>query len=376
MARAESIDSFLQKVRTSNLEIGAQDSIVAAADEGRKGLSLKAPMVGVSQMRNLEGVAYAFEVQQEVPLSGRLGKDKDVRQERFELQKKESELFSTEKLLEARIAFVKYWKSYEKLGYLTEIREWLRTHLRYARSVGRSETSTNVYALEIESYLGLLENDLSAVSSELEAEKARLRELSYDPHYEPGVPAVDDPHQLAEPATDSRMTSISLSKLRMASAMVDVAQTSTLPNLVVRARKLDRPMMGMANQEIMLGIDLPFAFFWQPRAEKAQAHARKMIAEANYRRAQVESEALRHALQKRAEILKTQIKTLTEVSLPAARKGLKYLRNITPRDVSGLESHRRIFQDYISLRTRLVDLRLAYEEIYSNWTLAFSKEKI
>jgi len=133
--------------------------------------------------------------------------------------------------------------------------------------------------------------------------------------------------------------------------------------------------MFMANQEIMIGIDLPFAFFWQPRAEKAEAVANKMIAESNYRKAEVESEALKQSLMKRSDILKNQIKTLKEVSIPAAQKSLRYLKNIAPRDMSGLETHRRIFQDYISLRTQLVELRMAYEEIYSNWTLAFAKEQ-
>ena len=133
-------------------------------------------------------------------------------------------------------------------------------------------------------------------------------------------------------------------------------------------------MMGMANQEIMLGIDLPFAYFWQPRAEKAQAMAQKQIAEETYRKTEVESEALKISLKNRSRILKDQIKTLDSISIPASRKSLQYLKNIAPRDMSGLETHRRIFEDYISLRTQLVDLRMAYEEIYSNWALAFAKD--
>lgn len=375
-AIADSIDAFVAKVKNTNLEIASQNSIISAADAKSRGIALKAPMVGVSQMRTQEeGVAYAFEIQQEVPLSSRLTSDKKSREHAFELQRKESEYFSTEKVLQARLAFVSYWKDHEKINYLTEVRDWLKNHLGYARSVVRSDASSNIYALEIESYLGVLENDLSSVKSDLEAEKAKLKELSFDENYDPGLPVIDDPNALPEASSTSRISSISLSKLKVASSMLDVAKTSYLPNLVFRARKLDRPMMFMANQEIMVGIDLPFAFFWQPRAEKAEAVANKMIAEANYRKAEVESEALKQSLMKRSDILKNQIKTLKEVSIPAAQKSLKYLKNIAPRDMSGLETHRRIFQDYISLRTQLVELRMAYEEIYSNWTLAFAKEQ-
>lgn len=375
-AFADSIDAFVAKVKNTNLEIASQNSIISAADAKSRGITLKAPMVGVSQMRTQEeGVAYAFEIQQEVPLSSRLSSDKKSREHSFELQRKESEYFTTDKVLQARLAFVSYWKDHEKINYLTEVRDWLKNHLRYARSVVRSDASSNIYALEIESYLGVLENDLSSVNSDLEAEKAKLKELSFDENYDPGLPVIDDPNPLPEGSSTSRISSISLSKLKVASSMLDVAKTSYLPNLVFRARKLDRPMMFMANQEIMVGIDLPFAFFWQPRAEKAEAVANKMIAEANYRKAEVESEALKQSLMKRSDILKNQIKTLKEVSIPAAQKSLKYLKNIAPRDMSGLETHRRIFQDYISLRTQLVELRMAYEEIYSNWTLAFAKEQ-
>lgn len=52
-------------------------------------------------------------------------------------------------------------------------------------------------------------------------------------------------------------------------------------------------MIGMANQVIMLGIDLSFVYFSQPRAEKAEAMAQKIVADANYRKAEVEAESLR-----------------------------------------------------------------------------------
>lgn len=373
-ALADSVEHFVNKVKKSNLEISSHNSLVSAADARSKGYALKAPMLGVSQMRNLQGEAYAFEVQQEVPLSSRLGRDKSAREEALRLQEKESEYFTTAKLLEARLAFVGYWQSYEKIKYLSEIRDWLKKHLGYARSVVRSDASSNIYALEIESYLGVLENDLSSVRSRLEAEIAKLRELSFDANYDPGTPIIDDPRPLPEASKTTRMTAINFSKLRLASSLLDVANTSSLPNLSVRVRKLDRPMMGMANQEIMLGIDLPFAYFWQPRAEKAQAMAQKQIAEATYRKTEVESEALKISLKNRSRILKDQIKTLDSISIPASRKSLQYLKNIAPRDMSGLETHRRIFEDYISLRTQLVDLRMAYEEIYTNWALAFAKD--
>lgn len=370
---ADSIESFLSKVKIKNLDIASQGNLISAAEARSKGLSLKAPMVGVAQMRNLEGVSYAFEVQQEVPLSSRLSKDKKSREDSYELQKKESEYFSREKLLEARVAYVSYWKNYEKIKYTEEVRNWLKQHAEYVRSVVRSDAATNVYALEIQSYLGLIENEVSSLKGLLENEKVKLKELSFDETYDPGVPTLDEPKPLPEEALSSRISSINLSKLKVASSNLEVAQTASLPNLFFKARKLDRPMVGMANQEIMVGIDLPFAYFWQPRAEKAEAIANKYQAEANYRKSEVQSEAMKLALKEKAAILSNQLKTLKGVSVPAAEKALKYSKNIAPRDMSGLETHRRIFQDYIELKSQLLEIRMNYEEIYSNWSLVFAQ---
>lgn len=370
---AETLQNFISKVKSKNLDLSVQSSLISAAEARSKGLALKAPMVGVSQMRNLEGVSYAFEVQQEIPLSSRLSNDRKSREHGYELQKKESDYFSVEKILEARLAFVSYWKSFEKLKYTREVRDWLKQHAGYVSSVVRSDSATNVYALEIQSFIGILENEVSTIQSNLESEKLKLRELSFDENYEPGVPALDDPRDLPEASLTSRISSINLSKLKVASSNLDVAKSSYLPNLFLRARKLDRPMIGMANQEIMVGIDLPFAFFWQPRAANADATASKYMAEADYRRSEVQSEALKQSLKAKAAILKVQMKTLREVSIPAAEKGLKYAKNIAPRDMSGLETHRRVFQDYIELKSQLLEIRMAYEEIYSNWSLIFAQ---
>lgn len=373
---AESLDNFLGKVRGQNLDLASQDKLIHAAHESSKGINLKPPSIGVSQMRNLVGVSYAFEVQQEVPLSSRLGSDKKSREGKFELQKKVSLYDSHEILLQARLAFVNYWMNYEKLKLIDELSGWLKHHAQYAQSQVRSSTDIKIYALEIEGTIGVIENEASNLKDGLEVEKARLKSLVYDNAYEPGTPVLGVEKDFFEATEASKMASINLSMLKIADSDLEVAKSSSMPNLFVKVRKLDRPMIGMANQEIMLGIDLPFAFFWQPRAEKAQAHANKFVAEAKYKKSQVESASMKETLKRRAVIVKNQISTLEKVSLPAAEKRLKYLKNISPRDMNGLESHHKIFHDYIDLKTQLIETRYKYEELYANWTLLFTEGKL
>lgn len=239
----------------------------------------------------------------------------------------------------------------------------------------RSNADIKIYALEVESTIGLVENEVSSLKEQLEIEKVRLKKISYDENYDPGQPSITDPEPFAVASSSSKISSINLSKLRVANSDFEVANASSSPNLFLKVRKLDRPMNGMANQEYMVGIDLPFAYFWQPRAEKAVSHAQKYIAEARYKNSEIEGEALKTSLQARSKILKDQLDTLEKVSLPSAEKRLKYLKNISLRDINGLQSHYNIFKDYINYKMQILEIRLRYEKLYSNWTLLFSEVK-
>jgi len=360
---AESIESYLTQVKEKNLEIQVQDQVLEAAALNSEGFNLKAPMVGVSQMRNLEGKSYAFEIQQEVPLSSKLSDDKKKREKLYELQKVESEYFTSATHFEARLAFVSYWASFENLRLLEELRRWLDHHLSFARSISRSDTEMRLHTLEIESLIGVYDNEIINLKSKLEAKKVKLRTLAFDSNYEPGKPILDSVKLLPEDAGLSRTSEIDRGKLKVAMEELEVARNADLPNLFLKFKKLDRPMMGMANQEIMVGIDLPFAFFWQTRAEKAQASAQKSLADARYK----------NSLLSQADLLQDQLKNLDEVSIPAAEKRLRLLKNLRPRDMSGLDSHHKVFHDSLRLKSQRIDVRLRYEEIFTKWMVLFGE---
>ncbi|HXH74669.1 MAG TPA: hypothetical protein VNJ08_06865, partial [Bacteriovoracaceae bacterium] len=242
---ADDLTSYLNKVKNKNLDVISQSAITHAALERSKGFALKPPMIGVGQMTNSEDTAYAFEVQQEFPLSSRLSHDKSSREFQYELQKKESHYVSQEIILQARLAFVSYWMSYNKLQLIEELRDWLKKHSLYAQSQVRSSSDIKVYALEVESALGIYENDASSLKNNLEIEKTKLKEMAYDHTYDPGVPVIDDPKSLPEASPTSKLSAINLSKLKIANSNLDVAKSAYSPNLSVRIRKLDRPMIGM-----------------------------------------------------------------------------------------------------------------------------------
>jgi outer membrane protein TolC len=330
-------------------------------------------MIGVSQMRNLQGNAYAFEIQQQVPLSSKLTDDKRTREHKFDLQKKESSYFSDSVLLEARLAFVNYWASYEKLKLMEELQKWLKHHLEYSQSLARSDTEMRVYALEIESSIGIYDNEINNIKNSLESEKVKLRRFVFDSSYEPNIPIFGDPSGFSESSGSSRISELDLSRLRVATSDFEVAKSANLPNLFMKVRKLDRPMLGMANQEVMVGIDLPFAFFWQARAEEAEASASKIVAQARYQKSLVESEAFKKSLKAQADLTKMQLQNLDRISIPAADKRLRLLKNISPRDMSGLNSHYKVFQDAIELKSQRVDVRYRYEELYTKWMILFGE---
>lgn len=372
-ASASSIHSYLAHVEKNNLEIQVQPKLIDAASLNSEGLNLPAPMIGVSQMRNLQGTSYAFEVQQQVPLSSRAFDDKKKREENLKLQRKKSEYFTSATLFEARLAYVSYWASNENLRLLEELRKWLDHHLSFARSISRSDTEMRLHTLEIESLIGIYDNEIISLKNTLEGKKVKLRSLCFDANYDPGIPSLDGVKEFSETEGFSRLSQIDLGKLRVAMEDLEVARSSGLPNLFLKYKKLDRPMIGMANQEIMVGIDLPFAFFWQVRAEKARAQAEKAVADARYKKSQVESEALRKSLKSQAELLQDQLKNLDLISIPAAEKRLKLLKNLRPRNMSGLDSHHKVFHDAIRLKSQRIDVRLRYEELYTKWMAFFGE---
>ena len=372
---ASTISSFLEMVRTKNLDIQSQKHIVNGALERSKGLNLPAPQVGVSQMRNLEGSFYGFEVQQSFPLSSKLFDDKKTRQNKYSLQRKESSFLSDSILFEARLAYVNYWASYQKMLLAVELRDWLKHHLKYAQSLVRSNSDMRIHSLEIEGSIGIYDNEISFLKTMLEAEKSKLRNIVYEASYDPEVPILDVIPELPTSALESRIAEIDFAKLQVATSNHEVAKNANAPNFFLKLRKLDRPMLRMANQEIMVGIDLPFLYFWQGRADNAEAFANKHVAEAKYKKSIVESDSLKESLKAQTRLIKDQFRNLNNISVPAADKRLRYLKNIAPRDMSGLESHHRIFHDAIELKTQLVDARTRYEELYMKWMILFGDSR-
>jgi hypothetical protein len=372
-SRASDIQSFLDLVEKKNLEIQVQQEILEAAALKSEGLHLPAPMIGISQMRNLQGTSYAFEVQQSLPLSSQLFDEKKMREESSILQQKKSAYFTSVTLFEARLAYVSYWASYEKLKLLEDLRKWLDHHLSYARSLSRSDTELKLHTLEIESLIGIYDNEISAFKNTLEEKKVKLRTYAYDAKFDPETPSMDPVKKFSEKDGLSRISEIDRGKLKVAMEELEVARNSGLPNLYLKFKKLDRPMMGMANQEIMVGIDLPFAWFWKVRAEKAEASSQKSLASARYQKSLVESEAMKSSLKTQASLLQDQLRNLDTVSIPAADKRLKLLKNLRPRNMSGLDSHHKVFHDAIRLKSQRIDVRLRYEEIYTKWMVLFGE---
>lgn len=115
-ARAEGLPAFLERVQKKNLEIQVQSQVIQGALDRSKGYKLPPPMVGISQMRNLQGESYAFEIQQQLPFPSKLSDDKKSREAQFKLQEKESRYFTDDLLLEARLAYVSIGRALKKLN--------------------------------------------------------------------------------------------------------------------------------------------------------------------------------------------------------------------------------------------------------------------
>jgi hypothetical protein len=123
--------------------------------------------------------------------------------------------------------------------------------------------------------------------------------------------------------------------------------------------------MSPKSQEIMAGITVPFLFFWQPRAEVAEARAESIKAEASLHKVKVETESMLDTLKKRASALSEQIRVYESKVIPRAERGTKLLGNVSLRSMEGLDKHREVMLGLLDLKLKAISLREEYESILS-----------
>lgn len=365
-----SLDSFLTRIQEQNIDLKIENAKVASTEANSVGLALPPPMVGLNQMReDSGGKANGFEINQNIPFPTKLSSDHFAR--KFEAQAQVERLQATKKEIfaHAKILYLSLWQLQERVSLLEEKKIVLQKHIKLARSSVRSDSSAAVHLLKAESDLDLLDNEILVENQKLiekQSEAAIL--LNAEPENFKLVvsePSLSEIPKFADIENTYQVKTLKYS-LEGFKSKESEAKSSWLPDFNLRYKKMGATSMSEGYDEIMVGITLPFLFFWEPYSLSQAASAQRMAAEYELIKQTRTIGAEKKSLLSRAESLKKQIENLKTKLLPRAEKRMKIVRNLALRDIDTLQDHRETMEAFPDLKMKALDLRLEYETAVAN----------
>lgn len=358
------LSNFLAEVRSQSPDLSVEKANVSAAQARAIGIRINPPMIGLMRMRSQGNNTKGYEVSQELPFPTKMIQDKKLRDLEFDAQKESSEFQRANVLAEARLSFVSFWNSSEQVKILREKRDWLKHHVKLTRTTAWSDTAAKIHLLEIESEADMVDSEIFAAEAELSERRSFLKIYAPDlktdslTPAEPTLASIGIENVKSGPILAWRETEV-----RARDAMLNLTKQAYVPDLYVRLRSFEESGMSPQNDELMIGVTLPFLFFWQPKSEVAQASAQKLKAEAELNKARIVFTSQLASLSKKATAIEGQIKILNEKLIPGAERRVKLMSNLSQRTMESLDQHRSIKIASLDLKTKAANLRLEHETV-------------
>lgn len=362
------LDDFLSQVRAQNLGLKVEAAKKDSASARAVGLNLPAPMVGLIQMNEKGGGSTSgFEVSQTIPFPTKLTNDHSVRQLEAKAQSEMQKAASSEILAKARLLYFSLWTAQERLTLLKEKKSAIGQHIKLSRAGSRSDSFAQIHILKAESDVDALDNELLTAEQSLRNKQIEAAEfINADPaQFKPVVkepPIAPIPSFSAEAPHQLESARFTLESFR---AREDEAKALWFPELNLRYKQMGQSSMYPAYNEVMIGVSLPFVFFWEPRATANSASSQRLQAEFEYSREKRKIETEKASLLVRAESLKKQLDNLNTKLLPRAEKRMRLVHNLAPRDMETLQDHRETIEAFPDLKLKALDYRGQYEEAIS-----------
>jgi outer membrane protein, heavy metal efflux system len=359
-------DEFVNLALKQNLDIQLATTESSGASASAHGIRLPAPSVGFTQM-NMQGgrTAQGWQVSQSIPFPTKIRSDYSARQYALEAQKKEELVVHQEIRAQAKYIYFLVWEAQEQESVLNEKREVLEKHIRIAKSVAQSDTFAKIHVLKAESELDKIENELEMVS-QLHQERFSLAAqiLDKDPStfkFKASAPKLSNAPVISSVEETPQIQALN-QRLKSYQSLEKAGRAEWLPDLTVSYAHMEETMRFPANNQIMVGISLPFVYFWQPGAKSDESSAQRLKTEINITKAKRNIQADKVNLEKSLQTLKNQISVLTEKILPKALKRKKLFQNVAPRDLSTLQEHLDTYLSIPDIRLQVLMLQSKYEQ--------------
>ena len=360
-----SLVTFLVKVKNQNLDLKIEDTKVDGAAAKAGGLKIPPPMLGVTQLNEQTGdTATGFEINQTIPFPTKILADSSARKFEANGQEQTQVARENEILATAKLLYFDLWASQEKLTLLLEKKNILEEHIKLSRSTARSDSYASIHLIKAESDLDLLENDILSAEQNLRAKQLEVATvINIDPVtfrpklIEPSISKIPSIDSLAL-APQIRSMEYSLESLK---AREREAKSSWFPDISLRYREMGNTSMSSSYNEIMVAVTLPFVFFGEANSVSHQASAQRSQAEYELEKQKRNLESEKILLLTKAESIKKQLETFSESIIPRAKKRIKLVHNLAPRDMETLQDHREASEALPVLKMKALELRLEYE---------------
>jgi outer membrane protein TolC len=360
-----SLEQFLAQVKSQNLSLKLAKASVEAAESNSVGITLPAPMIGFNQMKDESGTGPGYEINQTIPFPTKMTNDHSARKFDSEAEQMQNRIAIKETLADAKFLYFSLWQSQERLVLLREKKDALQTHIKLATAGARSDSFLKIHILKTESDLDLLENEILIEEQNHREKQIQLAQMinqsagDFLPIAEE-LKLSDFPKQ----GTPKSPFQIEFQKLRLESlqSRESEAKAGWLPDFNIRYKEMSGTPMQPRYSELMLGVTLPFVFFWQPNATSTQASVNRIQGELKLNLEQRKIELRQETLLVKARALQKQLNLFSEKLLPRAEKRMHLVHNLAPRDMETLQDHRETLEAFPELKMKALELRGQYEE--------------
>jgi outer membrane protein TolC len=278
----------------------------------------------------------------------------------------------------AKAAFFDLYRVREQARLTEEKIKVLEGHLNRIRSIALSDRIVQAHIVRIETEVALAKNDLEKLHAEEQVAQGSLNVSMGEAPDRPisaleEPPVTELPSDMSEQKDDAKIeqhpTIQALhSTVDAFDAAKKLAQSDWLPDLALTFRRNWRYDNVMpSNYEFVVGVELPFLYFWQPKGKTAEASARLQEAQAQI--TQTTHEFRLQLLKARSDALslKSRLSNYTKQILPQAEKRMKIAHSIAPTDMESINEHREAMESGIDLRIAALNARADYEKAVAEW---------
>ncbi len=300
-----------------------------------------------------------------------------------ESRERSSEQKATQAQLEARLlslrteakgAYLELYRAKAQINLLEEKRQTLENHSKRIRSATLSDRMTQAHLIRIQTEIDLAQNEIEkARQTEKVAQGTLNVVMGQDPLTQ--LSALEKPPLSELPKAPGSSNQLiqqhpQLKALRASTeafeAIGDRTKSEWLPDFTLKYR-YNRRYDGVMpnNSEVMLGVELPFLFFWQPKARVAEAQARTQELRAQTKQTENELKLKLLKARSEAESLRTQLLNFEKQIIPQAQKRMKVAHSVAPTDMESLTEHRESMEQYLDLQLAALNLHVDYEKAIS-----------